>query len=437
MKEKQNDKSQLTVDNWQLTAKLMLSIGYFLLSIVLNSCGHNESAHQHDTYTCPMHPTVISDKPGACPVCGMDLVRKASPGEEVQITEDLAKLIKSPNEIVVASIRTIKAEYQSMPVSLDAQGLVTYDTRLIQSIATRTSGRLEKLYLKYDYQPVAKGQKIAEIYSPELISAQRELIFLLKNDPENTAMIEAAKEKLKLSGVNKTQLEELEQTMEVRPTLSLFSNYSGYLVNNLQTPSSGKNQTATEPMNAGMDTTLPSGSTNGNSESIIREGNYVTAGQTLFTIVNTEAYRVEFDLPAASFAHIKKGDKLNIDFGNGSVEQTSVDFVQPFFTTNKEFVKVRVITKNTEGLHIGHFVHAHIHASHIESLWVPRESVLDLGDAKIVFVKNRNVFQAQKVATGNMSEGQIEIKSGLASADEIAQHAHYLVDSESFIKTKK
>src|SRR5687768_13897314 len=69
------------------------------------ACSNKEEAHEHDTYTCPMHPTVISDRPGSCPVCGMDLVRKARAGEEIKITEDLAKLLKSPNETVVASIR--------------------------------------------------------------------------------------------------------------------------------------------------------------------------------------------------------------------------------------------------------------------------------------------------------------------------------------------
>jgi hypothetical protein len=84
-----------------------------------------------------MHPTVISDRPGTCPVCGMDLVRKARAGEAVKITEDLSKLLKSPNETVVASINTIKGQYKSVPVSVQAQGVVTYDTRNIYTIPAR------------------------------------------------------------------------------------------------------------------------------------------------------------------------------------------------------------------------------------------------------------------------------------------------------------
>src|SRR5690349_24696040 len=105
----------------------------WMLLLGLTACT-SDQADTKETYTCPMHPTVISDKPGTCPVCGMELVRKMRPGEEVEITEDLAKLIKSPNEVVVASIKTIKGEFKSMPVSIEAQGIVTYDTRNIYAI---------------------------------------------------------------------------------------------------------------------------------------------------------------------------------------------------------------------------------------------------------------------------------------------------------------
>src|SRR5688572_3515965 len=169
--------------NWRNS--LLLTTMLVVILALVASCNKGDHAEHADTYTCPMHPTVISDKPGSCPVCGMDLVRKARAGEEVEITEDLSKLLKSPNETVIASIKTIKGEYKSMPVSTEAQGVVTYDTRNIYTIPTRIGGRLEKVFLKYAFQQVRKGQKVAEIYSPELLTAQRELIFLLENDSEN------------------------------------------------------------------------------------------------------------------------------------------------------------------------------------------------------------------------------------------------------------
>src|SRR5687768_13171285 len=122
---------------------------FALLILFAAACNTEETSQGDDTYTCPMHPTVISDRSGSCPVCGMDLVRKARAGEEVEITDDLSKLLKSPNESVVASIKTIKGEYKSVDVSVEAQGVVTYDTRNIYTIPARVGGRLEKIYLKY------------------------------------------------------------------------------------------------------------------------------------------------------------------------------------------------------------------------------------------------------------------------------------------------
>jgi Cu(I)/Ag(I) efflux system membrane fusion protein len=205
--------------------------------LTLTSCGQDREHTEHaDTYTCPMHPTVISDKPGTCPVCGMNLVRKTRAGEEVEITEDLAKLIKSPNETVVGSVKTIKGQYKSVPVSIETQGVVTYDTRNTYTISSRVGGRLEKVMLKYEFQRVSKGEKIAEIYSPALITAQRELLFLLENDSENKTLIEASKSKLELLGLSNAQINNLIEKKEAANTFSLYSPYNGYLISNEQAP---------------------------------------------------------------------------------------------------------------------------------------------------------------------------------------------------------
>lgn len=424
------------------------SIIIILLSVVVfTSCNKGEEHAEHsDTYTCPMHPTVVSDKPGTCPVCGMDLVRKARPGEEIKITEDLSKVIKSPNEVVVASIKTIKGEYKSVAPTVQAQGVVTYDTRNIYTIPARFGGRLEKVYLKYVFQHVQKGQKVGEIYSPELITAQRELLYLVENDPENPALIESAKNKLLLLGASATQIENLIKRKEVLNTFTVYSPYSGYLINDDQSaPSKSTSGTAGSSaggaMGGGMGNGMSSSSSAtsafpiaSSSGSLIREGDYVSTGQTLFKVVNPSSLRIELDLPVSQAGPIKVGDEVELDFGNGGIQKSSVDFVQPFFSENEEFVKLRVYTKDMQNLQIGQLVKASIKVKPVESLWVPKKAVLDLGLDRIVFVKEREAFRPRKVTTGVRSDEWIEIKQGLASSDEIASNAHYLVDSESFIK---
>lgn len=412
--------------------KGILSVVYGLfLTAVLMSCSANESTHEHDTYTCPMHPAVTSDKPGQCPVCGMDLVRKGRPSEEIKITEELARIIQSSNEMIIASIETIKPQYKTHPVSTEAQGIITYDTRHIQSVAARISGRVEKLFLKYAFQSVSKGQPLAEIYSPELITAQRELIFMLKNDSSNDQMIQAAQERLKLLGLSDAQLRDLIRNKTVKNTFTLYSPFNGYLLAN--SPAASTSQTTESEMGSAMAAT-PAATKSNLPAALISEGGYVSAGQTLFTIAEKNAFRIEINIPSATSSSWKKGDSILIDYRNGITENTTVDFVQPFFTAGEDFIKLRVIPKKTDKLNIGQLVTARIHSAPDPSLWIPKEALLDLGNDKVVFVKERQLFNAKKVLTGTRSGGVVEIKRGLASSDEIAKDAHYLVDSESLIK---
>ncbi|MEJ7644802.1 MAG: efflux RND transporter periplasmic adaptor subunit [Chryseolinea sp.] len=426
------------------------SLLLLLILAFFTSCnkGGEHAAHA-DTYTCPMHPTVISDKPGSCPVCGMDLVLKARAGEEVEITEDLSKLIKSPNETIIASIKTIKGEYKSMAVAIEAQGVVTYDSRNIYTIPTRIGGRLEKVLLKYAFQQVRKGQKVAEIYSPELLTAQREFIFLLENDSENEALIQSAKERLKLLGVNDTQIANLLQSKEPKNTFSIYSPYDGYIIPDAQqTPvapmtsqkSSASGGGMSDGMGGGTSTSSPATSNTSApnaSDALIREGNYVLSGETLFKIVNPSALRVELNIASTLTGTIKKGEKVMLDFGDQHKEDGTVDFVQPFFNEGQEFLTVRVYTRNINRLHIGHLVNAVIESSAVEGFWLPKEAVLDLGVDDVVFIKEKNVFKPKKVIIGVRAENQIEVKQGLSTSDEVASNAQYLVDSESFIKTNE
>jgi hypothetical protein len=411
-----------------------------LLMLLVLACNTKETA-QHDTYTCPMHPTVVSDKPSTCPVCGMDLVRKAREGEEVKITEDLVQRTKSPNEVVIASIKTVKAEHRALPVELTVQGIVTYDTRYSYTIPARVGGRLEKVYIKYAYQPVRKGQKIAEIYSPELLTAQRELLYVVQNDAANTSIIESAKSKLYLLGASQQQVDNLIRQQKISNTFTIYSPHNGYVVSESNAPavSSAPTPAAAGGMGDAMGSTASSSSSNATASgnigsTILREGTYVSTGATLFKIVNTSALRIELDLPIQDTDLIRKGDAIELDLGNTGKQKATIDFVQPFFNQQDNFLKVRVYLKNTD-LPVGQLVNATVFLKAEEALWLPKESVQDLGLQKIVFVKERGVFKPQQVTTGITANNMVLVK-GISSSDEIAANAQYLVDSESFIKTK-
>lgn len=432
MTKKQKNNRSLGEHGYALMAAMLLFV-----AMALFSCGGNDNAQEHDTYTCPMHPTVISDRPGTCPVCGMDLVRKARPGEEVEITEELSKLIKSPNEVVISDIRTTRPEYKKMPLAIKTRGVVTYDTRRVGAISARVEGRIEKLYVTYESQQVKKGQKIADLYSPPIITAQRELLFLSKNDPSDSVLIEAARARLRLLGVSDAAIRAMEAGELQAGTYTVYSPYSGYVIADGSAPPS----IAIAPADAGSmgdemsSTSSPAvaSAPAASSNPRIKEGAYVGAGQTLFRIVNNEALRVDLSVSAAMASTIARGDEVALRTG-GQVVDGTVDFVQPFVDEGQEFTILRVFVSNPGTLRIGQVVDGEIRVRDIEALWLPREAVVDLGREQVVFVLQRGVFRPKTVSTGARSNGHVQIIAGLASSDEVASNAQYLVDSESFIK---
>jgi membrane fusion protein, copper/silver efflux system len=419
-----------------------ITMTLFIALIWLAGCNNRHSSHEEHTYTCPMHPTVISDRPGSCPVCGMDLVLKSSNATEQPIGRELSDLLKSTNESVISSVKTINPEYKSIASVIEAPGVVTYDPRNIFTISSRVGGRIENIQLKYLFQPVLKGQKIADIYSPELITAQRELLFIISNDAKNIPLIESAKRRLQLLGMTDSQIAGLISSGSPGNTISITSQYSGYLIETSATATGAQSASAGPSGNAmGEDMapvrrvpqTMPGQQVSGG---LIKEGDYVAPGQPLFRVVGQSSIRVELDLSSVQAARIKQGDKLRIDVGNGVEQVASVDLLQPFFNDDAPFVKVRVTLENNRDLHVGHILKARIRTDTVAGLWVPREAVLDLGGERVVFVKTGNTFKPKAINTGITTEKEIEITHGLATADLIAHNAHYMVDSESNIKTE-
>lgn len=415
--------------NWRNNIALWL-----IIVLMIASCRQHQADH-HDTYTCPMHPTVISDKPGTCPVCGMELVRKGNTADTTRITRDLAQRIISPNESVIASVKTVKGQFTTQSVTLEVPGVIAYDTRYAYTIPAKTGGRIEKVYLKYAFQPVKKGQKVAEIYSPELATAARELLYLVGNDTDNQNLIEASKNRLNLLGIDRTQIEKIVQSKEVPATFPVFSEHNGYVVKEAR-QASGAIAKSSPGMNNMQRAGASQSATKADSE-LLRAGDYVTTGQVLFKVVSGAALRVELDLPAALASAVSQHDTVTLDLGNGQVRQGSIDLIQPFFSADEEFVKVRVYLENRQDLRVGQLVNATLHFNTPETLWLPREAVLYLGGDRIVFVKKDSRFISKKVTTGIQANGKIAVTQGLASADEVASNAQYMVDSESFIKDQQ
>lgn len=441
-------KSTLRRTLWALVVPLALAG-------LLSACnsGQEKQAHVHDEYTCPMHPQIVQDKPGTCPICGMDLVKKSGTGTEVPINNDLKSLIKPTNTSVVASIETVRPERKTMSVNVTAPGVISYDTRKTFSVPVRFGGRIEKLFLKYNYQPVRKGQVIMEIYSPELITAQRELLYVVNEHKENIEIIEGAKQKLMLLGLTDDQIERIIKAGKETFAFPVLSPYTGYIVEStvtlpespvLSSPSTamgggGMGKKSGGAMGGGTpaSNTMSSGSPAVlGGQFSIREGMYVTTGQSLFKVVDGTRLWAELYFAAEDGVLIKKGTPIELHIkGTEKSLESKVDFIQPFFSEGKQFMQVRsYLNINSKEIRVGQLLTAHITQAKEQQLWVPQKAVLDLGVQQIVFIKEDGTFTPFKIKTGVQSDGWIEITAGLNETTEIAANAQYMVDSESFIK---
>lgn len=418
---------------------------FIFLFMLLSSCNRKDEHAGHDQYTCPMHPTIIQDKPGTCPICGMELVKKGQPGENVKITAELNYLLKPTNAMVISSIRTVLPVQKTLSVTTKANGIITYDTRRFTSIPIRFGGRIEKLLIRYNFQPVRIGQKILEIYSPELLTAQRDLLYLLKSDKENVQLIEGAKEKLRLLGVSDSQIGQLVSTGQETYSFSVFSPVDGYVVEEaaLTALATSPNAKATPSMDGGM---AGGGSSNSklasnpisNSELLTREGMYVSTGQVIFKAVNTRYLWAEFDVYQRDAASINVNDPVHLTFDNTlEAVEAKVNFVQPFFKSGESFVKVRVYLSNDANkFRVGQLVTASFSIPSKDSIWIPISARLDLGTKEIVFTRRRGVFRPKEIVIGRQSGYWIEVVNGLESSDSLAYNAQFMVDSESFIKVR-
>lgn len=403
----------------------------FVLALLaeITSCNNkgktDHTAHdqQQEVYTCPMHPEIIRNAPGSCPICGMDLVKKETGSGAIKDVQ-LEALLKPVNSFVVSTVEVTTIEQREEDIELDVVGTVAYDTRQAGAISSRVNGRIEKLYVRYKYQPVQKGQRIMDIYSPELMTAQQNLLFLLRNDPGNTSLIDAAKDRLRLMGMSASQVATLVRNGSAIYSVPVYSNYSGFVTdinNSTNTPSADNMQQAVTT----------------SQELVIKEGMYVQSGQAVFTVYDQSRAWVLLDIYPEQQTLVQVGNPVRIVPETSPSEnfRATIDYIEPVFRTGKKTVAARVYFNNaTRMLPIGSRVTANIFAKPKAAWWLPKEAVLSLGRDRIVFKKEEAGFRATRITAGIEVNRHVQVLTGLQKDDSVAVNAQFLVDNEAFIK---
>ncbi|MBB3971227.1 HlyD family efflux transporter periplasmic adaptor subunit [Mucilaginibacter phyllosphaerae] len=376
-------------------------------------------------FTCPMHPQIMEDHIGNCPICGMSLVKKSgTAGKSAGIS--LLTVLQPVNSTVISNVKAVHPEQKTVPTQISAQGYLDFDTRTFNNIAARFPGRIEKLYLKYRFQQVHRGQRIFDVYSPEMVTAQQDLLFLNANSPQETNLISAVKQKLLLLGMTTGQVNQVIISGKLYYSLPVFSPYQGYI-----TDVPGNRMAGTAWQSQGM-------AFESNSPLTIKEGIYVETGQTVFNVIDPSRLWAVIKVDPASLAALKLNQRVKISIPDQPEVSISgkVDFIEPVLQSGDKTTSIRVYIKNdAHHLKVNNLVQATIQTGETAGLWIPRTAITDLGQTKIVWIKDGSVYRAHQITTGMSHNNEIEIKNGLSATDNVAADAQYLTDSESFIKT--
>ena len=409
-------------------------------------------------YTCSMHPQIVRDAPGQCPICGMDLVPKASGGTQTAADTtgaDLDHLITSPNGSVVSAIATVRPSSGAASDTLFLPGVVDYDPRRSRAVAARVSGRIERLLVRFNYQPVRKGQTLLELYSPELVTAEQEYIFLLGNDADNTVLVNGARQKLRLLGLTESQLRALARTRHPNYRVAVFSPYDGYVVENSVAaspapPPSGMAEASAPAGSGGMGgaAAMSSGSAQETATApsatptpalTLQEGSYVSTGQTLFQVMNTAQVWGLFQPGPGEVAQLRPGQMMQVFVAGDAVHSLTarVELVEPTYRAGASTPAVRVSLPNARGLlRRGTRLTAHVASSSSSGWWLPRAAVVDLGTRQVAFVRRGRTFVPVTVQVSQRTAAQVQVRQqGLTGTEDVAANGQYLVDSESFLQT--
>lgn len=395
---------------------LLVVLGIFLGWIFFHNSGgiKNHESHQHEDvqgtiWTCSMHPHIRMDQPGKCPICGMDLIPLVQTGTSQQIDPDAIQLTREA--VALANVLTTKVSKQTAVREVRLYGKVKADERRFQSQVSQLTGRIEKLHVNFTGEQVSLGQKLAEIYSPELVTAQQELLETSKTKQSHPELYEASKEKLRQWKLTDNQIESIENSGTIIGNFEVLSTTSG-------TVSSRK----------------------------VNSGDYVSRGMVLFDIADLSNVWILFDAYETDLPFINKGEKMKftIQAVPGTEFAGNIAFIDPVIDPVTRVARVRVEAPNIGGKLKPEMFATGIVFSKLQeyrnSIVIPKSAVLWTGKRSIVYVKDPGaeepVFKLREIGLGPMLGDSYVVTDGLAEGEEIVTHGTFSVDAAAQLEGK-
>ncbi len=401
--------------------KLILAVLTFgiILGWIISPSGSKqvtEDGHDHSEevanqiWTCSMHPQIKKDQPGDCPICGMELIPLVSATatedetdpNEIQMTESAMKL---------ADVQTVTVERGIPEKSILLQGKIKADERNIAKLTARFGGRIEKLFVNFKGQNVRKGEKLGVIYSPDLVTAQRELIEAARYKDKNPSFYKASRNKLKLWDLTEKQINNVENSGKPVVYFDILSPISGTV-----------------------------------TKRNVTMGDYVKEGSPLFEVTNLSRVWVMFDAYETDLPWISINDKIDFSIEAMPSKKFSgkVSYIDPVINPKTRVAQVRVITNNPkQALKPEMFVTGALisqKAASKDELLIPKTSILWTGKRAVVYVKvpNREIpsFIYREITLGPEAGSYYVVADGLSEGETIAANGVFKIDASAQLAGK-
>ncbi len=411
----------------------LLALGFAGGGIVFSTCSNEETpnnktehaAHEGEiaddvVWTCSMHPQIRQGEPGQCPICGMDLIRATSEGEDNASSAE--RIVLSERARTLARLRTSTVGRQAhASADLRLLGRLEANETSLKTVTSWIDGRIDKLHVKVTGKRVRAGQTIATLYSPEVYAAHQDLLVAKRQVKRMAtsselsrrsadAALEAARERLALLGVTDAEIGRMAGKKRPTRAVSIRSPFSGTVIERLAT-----------------------------------EGTYVETGATLYRIANLKTLWVQLDAYESDLARISVGQsvEVRVEAVPGESFQGTVTFIDPVLDPKRRTARVRVQLDNSEGrLRPGMFAEATVATEHPEGaprpLVVPATAPLFTGRRAIVYVEvdegDRLAYEARTVRLGPRLGQVYPVVAGLAEGDRVVTRGAFALDADLQIR---
>lgn len=376
----------------------------------MQQISESEVKQAPEIWTCSMHPQVRQEEPGQCPICGMDLIPlETEPGADHEIDPNEVQLSESAMKLAEVQTMKVRKDYSNKELYL--LGRIKPDERNIAELTARFGGRIEQLFVNFTGQHVQKGAKLATVYSPELVTAQKELLEAIPYKETNPAFYRAARNKLKLWDLTEEQISGIEEQGEPRNFFDVLSPITGTV-----------------------------------TMRHVAMGDYIEEGTALFQVINLDKVWAMFEAYESDLPWLQQGDPVEFTVQSlpGKSFKGKVAYIDPFLNPETRTANVRVEVDNSNRqlkpeMFVNGIVKSDISGNQ-KDLLIPRTSVLWTGKRSVVYVKvpgrGRASFLYREITLGPQAGDFYVVKDGLSEGEEIAVNGVFKIDAAAQLAGK-